>query len=80
MGYEANNYIGTAVIGAVKDNKLVKRLLEFYENDICNVNFINNPIIFKYLMEKEPLIFTDCRIYPQNYFSPYEPEKKLTEK
>lgn len=77
MGYEANNYIGTAVIGAEKDNKLVKRLLDFYEKDIWNVDFINNPIIFRYLMEREPLVFSDCRICPQNYFSPYEPQKKV---
>lgn len=80
MGYEANNYVGTAVIGAEKGNTLITRLLKFYEDDIWNVDFINNPIIFKYLIENEPLIFRECNIYPQGYFSPYEPEKNYTGK
>lgn len=75
MGYEANNFVGTAVIGAEKGNTLIAQLLEFYNDDIWNVDFINNPIIFKYLMEKEPLVFKECNIYPQEFFSPYEPEK-----
>ena len=75
MGYEANDYVGTAVIGAEKGNALIARLLKFYKEDIWNVDFINNPIIFKYLMEKEPSVFEECNIYPQNFFSPYEPKK-----
>lgn len=47
MGYEANNFVGTAVIGAEKGNTLIARLLEFYNDDIWDVDFINNPIIFK---------------------------------
>lgn len=76
MGYEANNYVGTAVIGAEKGNALITRLLKFYKEDIWNVDFINNPIIFKYLMENEPSVFEESNIYPQSFFSPYEPEKK----
>lgn len=79
MGYEDGGYIGTAVIGAEKGNNLIERLLQFYEKDIWNVNFINNPIIFKYLMEKEPEIFAQCNIYPQNFFSPYQCETEFDE-
>lgn len=75
IGYENNDYIGTAVIGAEPGNGTIKRLLDFYNDEIWNVDFINNPIIFKYLYEREPLLFKDCKIYPQNYFSPYIPEK-----
>ena len=73
MGYEVNDYVGTAVIGAEKGNPLVSRLLQFYNEDIWNVDFINNPIIFKYLLDKEPDIFKECKLYPQTYFSPYVP-------
>ena len=73
MGYEVNDFVGTAVIGAEKNNPIIKRLLEFYDDEIWNVDFINNPIIFKYLLEREPDKFSDCKLYPQNYFSPYEP-------
>lgn len=76
MGYEANKYVGTAVIGAEKGNALITRLLTFYKEDIWNVDFINNPIIFQYLMEKEPSVFEECNLYPQSVFSPYEPEKE----
>lgn len=75
MGYEINDYIGTAVIGAEPRNGIIKRLLDFYNDEIWNVYFINNPIIFKYLFEHEPLLFKECKIYPQNFFSPYIPEK-----
>ena len=71
MGYEENDYISTAVIGVEKGNTLIKRLLDFYEFEIWNVNFINNPIIFKYLFVKESSIFSECKIYPKKFFSPY---------
>lgn len=73
MGYEANGFVGTAVIGAEAKSLAVKRILDFYEEEIWNVDFINNPIIFKYLLNKEPQIFADCNLYSQNYFSPYTP-------
>lgn len=73
MGVERGDYIGTAVIAAEKGNSLIKRLLNFYDAEIWQVDFINNPIIFKYLQKKEPNYFANCIIYPQNYFSPYTP-------
>lgn len=73
MGYEADGFVGTAVIGAEAKNPTIRRILDFYEDEIWNVDFINNPIIFRYLLEKEPQVFADCRLYPQTYFSPYAP-------
>ena len=79
MGYELEDYISTAVIGAEKNNSLIKRLLKFYDEEIWTVDFINNPIIFKYLEKKEPDSFADCIIYPQDYFSPYNPRQEYTD-
>lgn len=73
MGYEENDYIGTATIGSERHNPLIKAILDFYNTDIWNVSFINNPIIFKCILEKEPELFNDCRICPIDYFSPYNP-------
>lgn len=73
IGLEKDNYIGTGVIGAEKDNQTIKKLLDFYENEIWNVDFINNPIIFRYLYDRNPDIFVNCKIYPRDYFSPYSP-------
>ena len=75
MGYEAGNYIGTAVIGAEKGNDLMQRLLRFYDKEIWNVRFINNPIIFKNVMDREPDYFRHCKIYPINYFSKKKKKK-----
>ena len=73
MGYEADNYIGTATIGAVPGNKLIKRLLQVYDEEIWNMNIVNNPMIFKYILDSEPGYLENLKIYPQEYFSPYVP-------
>lgn len=78
MGFEEGGYIGTSVIGAEKHNPLIKRLLNFYDNEIWNVDFYNNPIIYKFLLEKEPEIFRECTIYEKEYFSPYTIGKEYT--
>lgn len=76
IGYEIDDYIGTAVIGAEKGNSSIKRLLSFYDEEIWNVDYFNNPIIFKRLIETDKENFCDCKIYPQEYFSPYHPGKR----
>lgn len=78
MGFEEGEYIGTSVIGSEKHNPLIKRLLNFYDNEIWNVDFYNNPIIFKFLLDKEPEIFRECTIYEKEYFSPYTIGKEYT--
>ena len=75
IGLEENKYLGTATIGCEKRNPLIKRLLEFYNSEVWDVDFFNNPIIFKYLFEKEPQTFSACKIYPKDYFSPYNAKK-----
>ena len=78
MGYEYNGHIGTGTIGAEKNNELIARLLRFYDKEIWNADFVNNPTIFTYIKENEPAIFSQCELYPQNYFSPYIPGKNYT--
>lgn len=73
VGLEANGYIGTGVIGAERHNPVIRRLLDFYDREIWNVDFINNPIIFKYLHDREPETFKECSIHPQDVFAPYVP-------
>ncbi len=79
MGYEIDDFIGTATIGAEPGNNLIKRLIDFYNNDIWKVDFVNNPIIFKFLQNQEPFVFNECKVYPKDYFSPYIPRKKYQE-
>lgn len=75
VGLENNNFISTSVIGAEPYNESIKRLLTFYDEEIWNVNFANNPIIFKYLMKAEPQNFTNCKVFPKEYFSPFNPSE-----
>lgn len=74
VGLEDNGYIGTGVIGAEKGNPTIGRLLRFYEREIWDVDFINNPIIFRYLRDREPDAFEGCEVLPRECFSPYSPE------
>ncbi|MFR0544732.1 glycosyltransferase family 32 protein [Limosilactobacillus reuteri] len=76
VGLEENNYIGTGLIGAEKNNKIIKKLLNFYDNDIWNVDYFNNPIIFKNVLKSINLKQYNGYIYPREYFSPYSPNQK----
>lgn len=76
IGLENNYYVGTSVIGAKKGNVVIKRLLGFYYDEIWKVSYFNNPIIFKNVFEREPELSKKCRIYSQDYFSPYVPNER----
>lgn len=81
MGYEAGDYannnlgdyIGTGTIGAEKNNKTIKRLLNFYNDEVWNTKDYINTIIYKKIYINEPDIFEGCEIFPLKYFSPYNP-------
>lgn len=84
-GYEQENYIATSTIGAKKENVLVKKLLDSYEDkkflkedgsmdDLTNVAIITK-ILEKYGLNKNGLyqeIKGIATFYPQTYFSPYD--------
>lgn len=78
IGYEAGvekygEYIGSGIIGSEKENKSIKKLLDFYEKDIWNEKEYVNTIIFKKLYRKDPTIFNDLKLYSRDFFSPYSP-------
>ena len=73
LGYEVDNYIGTAVIGAEPKNEFIKELLSFYEKRIFEVDYFNNPIIFKKIIEDDSNSFNNLNIYSMSVFSPYDP-------
>ena len=77
IGFEADEYFCTGVIGSEINNLTIKMILDFYEKDIWAVDFINNPIIFKYLFNNEPELFSDCVVMPREAFSPYSPGGSL---
>ena len=71
LGLEEDEYICTAVIGSEKGNPFIKRILDFYDSDIWDVNFINNPIIFKHVLNESDELRKSISVYPIDYFSPY---------
>ena len=76
VGMESSEYIGTGVIGSEAGSKELKRLLEFYDKGIWDVDFFNNPMIFNHLFEKEPGTFNNAKIFPVDIFSPYSPQEE----
>lgn len=79
FGYEDDCYISTSVIGAQAHSPFIKKALEFYENEIWNVDFINNPIIFKHIIDNSPELNNCFTIYPTDFFSPYVPNQEYTD-
>lgn len=78
VGLERTKNIGAGVIGAEKGHPLIKRLLEFYDNEIWDVDFVNSPVIYQHIWETEPERFENCKIYPAEYFYEYHPAIKYT--
>lgn len=66
-------YIGTGIIGCEKNSIVINKILDFYNSEIWNVNYYNNPIIFKYVLQNNSQLKEFCNIYPQSYFCPYVP-------
>lgn len=83
IGFEDEELISTAVIGAKKDNKIIKEWLDTYNNrsfiengkmnELTNVRVITN-ILLKYGIKqnntKQDLCKNEISIYPSDYFSP----------
>ena len=73
LGYEMNDYIGTGIIGAEKNNTLLKELLDFYSEKIWEVDYYNNPMIFSNVLNEKADLSKFCVILDRNVLSPYNP-------
>lgn len=79
VGKEVDDYIGTGIIGSEKNNPVIKELIDFYSDNIWNVDYCNNPIIFTNILSSRDDLKKNCEILPQKLFSPYNPnEESLT--
>lgn len=76
LGYEMNDYIGTGIIGAEKENPLIFELLNFYEKEIWKVDYYNNPIIFSNILQNKTELKKECVLLERDMLSPYNPMKK----
>ena len=82
MGLEeeinGDTYIGTGIIGAEPNSVVINKILDFYDQEIWNVDYYNNPIIFKKILSSNKSLKKYVKIYPKYYFCPYIPfSKKL---
>lgn len=80
LGYEMNNYIGTGIIGAEKNNPLIKELLDFYSEKIWKVDYYNNPMIFSNVLKEHSDLNKFCTILDKNMLSPYNPSEDYSNK
>lgn len=77
LGYECEKYINGAIIGATKGHKFLKELLDFYEEDIMNVDFYTIPRIITYILENkyekiDRNKFSDnIAVYNEEFFYPF---------
>lgn len=94
IGFEDEELISTAVIGAEKENLLIKKWLDTYENrefeengkvkDVTNVRCITDLLLNHGLNQNNQiqLVYDEyMTIYPQEYFSPLkigQKEPKIT--
>lgn len=84
LGYEDKKYANGAIIGATKGHKLLKDLLDFYEEDIMKADFYTIPKIITHFIEtKYKKIdrnhFEDnIIIYNEEYFYPFGFKENFT--
>lgn len=77
LGYEDQIYINGAIIGATKGHKLLKDLLDFYEEDIMKANFYTIPKIITHILETKYKkldknhFSENINVYSEEYFYPF---------
>lgn len=64
--------VGAGVIAAEKGNPTLKRILDFYDNEIWDVDFYTIPMVLDYVLKKCDK--TDYVVYPVEYFAPFSPQ------
>ncbi len=68
--------VGAGVIAAEKGNPTLKKILDFYNSEIWEVDFYTIPMILDYVLKK-----CDSReytLYPVDYFAPFTPLNNLS--
>lgn len=79
LGYEectidkVNKQIGTGLIAAEKQNWFIKKVYDFYNNDIMKTDMFIIPVIMTEIYQKLPKNEkSKIEILPKEYFSPYD--------
>lgn len=84
LGYENDSVLSFGIMGTIPKNIVFKKFLEFYQNEIWNSPlYIVTGILTKILKEEygNKLFETSgIKIYPKEYFYPYNHDEEFTEK
>ncbi|MDX8337058.1 glycosyltransferase [Candidatus Cetobacterium colombiensis] len=81
LGKEDKKQASAGIIGAKKQHPFFKKMLDFYEKDIWNINIYTIPAIIQYILKKDYGFLEEISgivklrdgiiIYPSEYFYPY---------
>lgn len=77
LGYEDEKYANGAIIGATKNHKLLKDLLDFYESEVLSSDFFTIPKVITHIVETKyenidrNNYSEGIRIYDEEYFYPF---------
>lgn len=73
IGFENKNEVSSAVIGCEKENELIKKIWDFYQERIWNEHiYVITHIMTKVIKEIEKQSKQNIKIYSKDYFSPIE--------
>lgn len=78
FGKEAKEYIGTGMIACEPGNSVIKKVLDFYQDDIWESPLFTIPSIITHILNNTDLADT-VAVYPMEYFAPYDPWKPYDE-
>lgn len=73
FGMEAKDYIGTGMMACEPGNMVIKKILDFYQDEIWDSNLFTIPSIITHIFEQNPELKNHATIYPMEYFAPYDP-------
>ena len=85
LGYENENVLSFGIVGTIPKNIVFKKFLEFYQNEIWKsplyiVTGILTKILKEEYKESEKINEKKLKIYPKEYFYPYNHDEEFTEK
>lgn len=75
IGYETDEYLGTAAIYSERDSRILAELIHFYEVGIWSSPLYIGPQIVTHLINDTGLReIESCKLLPVKYFFPYQQE------
>ena len=77
FGYESEEYVNGAIIGAEPHHPFIKDMLDFYDEDVMKCDLYTIPKIMTYMLNEKYEKFdrnnfsSDIKVYNEEYFYPF---------